>query len=212
MILKNLKLKLFYLAVVVLLTSCFGGLQPLPDKIEELNLSLSIPVAKAEVGLADTYHIGPPNCFLNLNVPTWAKYEYIYFTDSVAVDLYRIFEHSVEISYMSFNINVWNEFPVKGTLVMDFIDNAGNKLFTFNPFTIEPGDILMNNVVKPGFSKVTAEFDKTKIESIRTAEYLAFNVKINLKDANIYGFQYFDQFTMNCHLGARVDFVLKDVE
>lgn len=207
--------KLRYISIIVfaLLTSCFGGLQPLPDKVEDLDLSLSIPVAKAAVGLSETYHIGPPNWFLTQNVPGWAKYDYIYFTDSVAVDLYRIFENSDDINYLFFRINIWNEFPVMGTLNMHFADNAGNVLYSFDPMEIEKSDILYNgNVVRPGYSRASAQFDNASIESIRTSEILVFNLKINLKDANTNSFQYFNEFKMNCHLGARIDFILKDVK
>lgn len=197
---------------VTLLTSCVNGLEPLPDKVGDLDLSLSIPLAKADVSLSKTYHVGLPNWFLNQNVPAWAKYDYIYYADTVAVDLYRIFEHNNTVTYLAFSINVWNEFPVKGTLTIHFADKIGNVLYSFEPIEIEYGHILFNgNIVKPGFSRATVAFDAAKIESIRAAEVLVYKMKINLKDANINSFQYFDQFKMDCHLGARIDFVLKDI-
>ena len=198
--------------IVTLLASCFNGLEPLPDEVGALDLSLSIPVAKATVGLDKTYSIGPPNWFLNQNVPGWAKYDFIYYSDTLTVDLYRIYEKSEEISYLAFNINIWNEFPVSGSLEMSFIDPSNVVLYSFSPVEIESSDILFNgNVVHPGYSNGKVEFDKALIEKIRTADRLVYYMKINLKDGNTFSFQYFDQFTMKCYLGARVDFVLKDI-
>ncbi len=208
---KQKSLFLVSMFAVALLTSCLSGLEPIPNKIGDLDLSLSIPIANAEVGLSETYTSGIPTINLGLNVPPWAKYEYIYFTDSVAVDLYRIYENSNDISYLAFVINIWNEFPVKGTLDMYFTDRANNILFQFNAINVEKGNVLYNgNVVAPGYSNSKVVFDKTLIESIRTAEFLVFQLKVNLKDGNTNVFKYYDQFKLNCHLGARVDFILKD--
>lgn len=198
---------------IVLLTSCLSGIKPLPDKIGDLSMSLSIPVAKAEIHLSGTYHNGLPNWFLNQDVPDWAKYDYIYFTDSVAVDLTRIYENSSEISLLAFKINVWNEFPVKATSNIYFVDNAGDTLYTFEPIDIDDGDVLFNgNVIKSGYSHSTAILDKVQIENLRTAEFLVFHLKMDLKDVkNTNYFPYFDQFKMDCQVGARVDFILKDI-
>ncbi len=201
---------------VVMLTSCLSGLQPLPDTLEDLDLSLSIPVAKAEIGLSGTYHKGLPNINLGLNVPDWAKYDTLYFTDTVAVDLYKIFENSDNIKYLAFKINIWNQFPVKGHLNIHFADNAGNIIYSFEPVEIKDGSPIIRNgdllLIRSGYSKANVEFDLTKIESIRVASFLVFEMKINLVDKeNIYLFEYFDQFKMDCQIGARIDFILKDI-
>jgi len=202
----------FVFYVSVLLSSCMSGLEPLPTEIGDLEQSVSIPVAKSEVGLEKTYHVGTQNWFLNQNVPEWAKYEYIFYDDTVTVDLYKIYEKSDVITYMSFSINIWNEFPVKGTLNMSFIDNTGALLYAFEPVPVIDGDILFNgNVARPGYSNSKVKFDKTLIENIRTANRLTYRLTMKLKDANSNSLRYFDKFKMNCQIGARVDFILKDI-
>jgi len=188
------------------------GLKPLPNKIGDLDQSLSIPVANVEVGLSGTYHIGPPDCFIDLDVPEWAKHQYIYFSDTVAVDFYRIYENSNDITVLTFNINIWNEFPVKATANIHFTNSSGEMLYKFEPIEIEDGDILFNgNIVRPGYSRSFVVFDKPTIENLRTAEILVVHLRINIKDGNTNGFKYYDEFKMNCHLGARIDYILKDI-
>ncbi len=195
-----------------LLTSCMNGLGPLPSEVGELELSVSIPVAKSVVGLDKTYHIGPQNWFLNQNVPAWAKYDYIYYSDTVTVDLYEIYNKSESVNGLMFTISVWNEFPVKGELNMFFIDSAGLVLHSLAPLLISNSDILFNgDIIRPGFRNSKERIDKPTIEILRTANRLVYYMKINLKDANTNSFQYFDGFNMRCHIGARVDFIFKDI-
>jgi len=209
------RLFILFLLSTVLLISCTSGLKPLPNKIDDLSLSLSLPLANVEVGLSGLYHIGLPNYFLTENVPDWAKYDTIYFTDTVAVDLYRIYENSDNIKYLAFTINIWNEFPVKGNLNIHFVNNAGEKLYSFNPIGIDDGSFVLRNggvlVVQSGYSKTNVKIDFAEIDSISSAEFLVFNMKLNLKDAAPYKFKYYDQLKMNCHIGARIDFILKDI-
>lgn len=200
------------ISISMLFNSCMNGLEPLPSEVGELELSVSIPVAKSVVGLEKTYHIGPQNWFLNQNVPSWAKYDYIYYSDTVTVDLYEIYNKSESVNGLMFTISVWNEFPVKGELNISFIDNAGVVLYSFAPLFISNSDILFNgDIIRPGFRNNKESIDKPTIESLRTADRLVYHLKINLKDANTNSFQYFDKFNMKCHIGARVDFILKDI-
>lgn len=201
----------FVISISVIFSSCVSGLQPLPGDVGDLDLSLSIPVAKSVVGLDKTYHIGPQNWFLNQDVPEWAKYEYIYYSDTVTVDLYRIYEKSSEIKYLEFSINVWNEFPVNGSLDISFIDSVGAVIYAFNTITVIDGDIFFGEVIRSGYSNSKANFDKTMIENLRAANRIVYNMKINLKDGNTTTFKYFENFKMKCHIGARVDFVLKEI-
>lgn len=201
----------FIISISFILSSCMSGLEPLPSEVGDLDLSLSIPVAKSVVGLDKTYHIGPPDWFLTQNVPDWAKYQYLYYSDTVTVDLYKIYEKSNEIRLLEFNINIWNEFPVKGVLDISFIDNVGTEIYAFNPIPLIEGDIFFGEVIRAGYSNSKARFDKTLIENLRTANRIVYYLKINLKDANTNTFQYFDDFKMKCHIGARVDFTLKEI-
>lgn len=188
------------------------GLKPLPGEVGELDLSVSIPIAKAVVVLDNTYHIGPQNWFLNQNVPNWAKYDYIYFSDTVTVDLYEIYNKSESVNEIEFSISVWNEFPTKGELSMFFIDNADVIVHSFAPVLISNSEILFNgNVINPGFYNSKERIDKSTIENLRNANRFVYYMKINLKDVNSNFFQYFNDFEMRCHLGAKVDFILKDI-
>lgn len=201
----------FIISISIILTSCMSGLEPLPSDVGDLDLSLSIPVAKSVVGLDRTYHIGPQNWFLNQDVPEWAKYEYIYYSDTVTVDLYRIYEKASEIKYLEFNINVWNEFPVNGSLDICFIDNVGAVIYAFNTIHVMDGDIFFGEVIRSGYSNSKVKFDKAMIENLRAANRIIYNLKINLKDGDTVTFKYFENFKMKCHIGARVDFVLKEI-
>lgn len=199
----------FITSISVILSSCVSGLQPLPSDVGDLDLSLSIPVAKSVVSLDKTYHIGPSN--LRPNVPDWAKYDYIYYSDTVTVDLYRIYEKSSEIKYLELNVNIWNEFPVNGSLDISFVDIAGTVIYAFTAIPIVDGDIFFGEVIRSGYSNSKASFDKTMIENLRFADRIVYDLEINLKDGNTTTFKYFENFKMKCHVGARVDFVLKEI-
>jgi len=190
------------------MVSCLSGLDPLPDKIEDLTMSLSIPVGKIDVLKGATTPGLPYN---RLNIPDWARYDALYYTDTVTVDLSKIYESS-SISYLAFNLNMWNEFPVACTANLSFANSEGVILYTFNPLDIIKGSILFNgNVVNPGYSKASVVFDSEQIKNLETAEYLIFNVKLKIKDGNTNDFQYYDSFKLTCHLGARVDFILNNI-
>ncbi len=188
-----------------------SGLETLPSEVGDLDLSLSIPVAKSVVVLDKLEHIGPQDWFLTQNVPEWAKYQYLYYSDTLTVDLYRIYEKASEIKLLEFSINIWNEFPVKGEMKISFIDNIGTEIYAFNPTPVMDGDIFFGEVIRAGYSNSKAKFDKILIENLRAANRIVYYLKINLKDANTNTFKYFDSFEMRCHIGARVDFVLKEI-
>ncbi len=125
-------------------TSCLSRLEPLPTEVEDLSMSLSVPIGKADVGVSGTYHVGLPNYFLDQNIPEWAKYETIYYTDTLAVDLTEVYNNSSEISYLAFNINIWNEFSTGCTIYMHFADETYTTLYSFDPIEVEAGRIVQN--------------------------------------------------------------------
>lgn len=197
------------------LGSCISGIDPLPQNVKNLTMSLSIPVGEVDVKLDSLYHIGLPNWFLNENVPAWAKYETLYYTDTVPVDLSKIYEKSSDITYLAFKINVWNEFPAECIANIFFADSDGTIIYTFDPLTIEKGTTLgvtqNGMLVRSGYSWVNVPFEgRTQIDKLRTVESLIYSLKINIKDAKTWSFQFFDSYKMTCHVGARVDFTLKD--
>jgi len=198
------------------LVSCMSGIDPLPSEIKDLSFSLSIPVGNADITIPDTYSIGPPNYWLGLDfVPDWAKYEEVYYTDTVAVDLSKVFENSSNVTYLAFRINIWNEYKTKCKVDMYFADLSYNSLYTFNTFEVLEGQVVFKlnnvNVISPGYSWAIVAFDKTQIENLSTAEFLIFNAKINLKNADPYNFKNWEKLKLNCQIGARVDFILNDI-
>jgi len=197
------------------LGSCINGIDPLPDSIKNLTMSLSIPIGKVDVQIDSTYHIGLPNWFLTENVPVWAKYETLYFTDTVPVDLTRVYEKSSQISYLAFKIIIWNEYPAECVANISFADSDDLPLYTFDPISIPKGSTLgitQNGIlVRSGFSSTTIPFEgKTQIDKLSTAESLVYHLEIKIKDTETWKFQFFNNYKLTCHVGARVDFVLKD--
>ncbi len=193
-------------------TSCLSGLEPLPTEVEDLSMSLSVPIGKVDVGEPETYHVGPPNYYLDQNVPDWAKYETIYYTNTLAVDLTEVYNNSSEINYLAFNINIWNEFSTGCTIYLQFADNAYATLYSFDPIAVEAGRIVQNNVIYPGYSKTTAVLNKEEIKNLKTVEYLIVHIKIDLKHIrSTYDFQYWDSFKLSCQVGARVDFIINNL-
>ncbi|MHC1702558.1 MAG: hypothetical protein AB9846_01500 [Tenuifilaceae bacterium] len=198
------------------LVSCLSGIDPLPSEIKDLSMSLSIPVGQADFRIESVYFDGLPNINQQLNLPDWAKHDTIYYIDTFAVNLSKIYEYSSETpSYLNFKINVWNEFPSAGTLKIILTNASGEVIHSFwnnKPFEIKKGDILLNGVVvNPGFSYTAESFVKEDIEKLRTAENLIFHAKLGIKNTNTNSFQYFNNFKLTCHLGARVDFILNDI-
>lgn len=200
---------------LVFLMSCLSGLDPVSSDVKDISMSLSIPVGKAEIGLAETFPIGLPNN--QAGVPPWAMFDTIGYSDTLAVDLSKIYDKSKSINYLEFRINVWNEFPVSCIVQSYFTDANGDELYLFEnnkPLKITKSDIILNgNIIHPSYSWSYITFDKNQIESLSTKDYLVFNARIILKDSYDYTwkFTYFDRYKMTCQVAARVDFVLNDI-
>ncbi len=199
---------------VITMVSCVKGLDPLPSKTEDLTMSISIPVGVGEVKIKDTYYLGLPNINLAEIVPTWARYDTIYFTDTVPVDLSKIYEKSTVISYLAFKINIWNEYPAGCKVQLFFADSSNTALYAFwdnKPLTIAKGDVFADGkVFHPTYTGSTVTFEKLQIEQLRTVEKLIFHIKIGLRGIQPERFQYFDNYKLTCQLGARADFILNN--
>lgn len=203
--------------IIVAVVSCTKGLDPIPSDIKNLTMSLSFPVVNGKVGVSDTYYIGAPNINIGEDVPDWAKHDTIFYTDTLPLDLYQIYEKSSSISYLAFKVNVWNEFPVSAVVDMYIIDSSGNTIFAFwenNPFVIPKGAIFANGkVFKPSYQGSTISFNAAQIESLRNAQNIIIHAKIGLKGyKSITFFQYFNNYHLTCEVGARVDFILNEIQ
>jgi hypothetical protein len=202
---------------ITILSSCISGLEPIPSDVKDLTMSWSVPVGKAEVGSTNLYGIGPQNYWLgNDKVPDWAKFDYLYFSDTVPVNLARIYDISSTISYLSFRINIWNEYPASCTVNMHFADALGDTIQPpFETMEIEKGSILgvsqNGTLVRPSFKSDTTSFNSQQIEKLRSVEYLVFKVKFNNKQTPDWSFQFFGNYKFTCQLGARVDFIYNDI-
>lgn len=212
----SIKKVVFYIFVLgsSFLTSCFSGIEPLPNKIKDLTISLSVPVGTGEFSINSAYFVGLPNINLPENVPEWAKHDTIFFTDTVPVDLSKIYEKSTTITYLAFKINVWNEYPAGCAVQVKFTDAAGVILYSFwdnKPLMIPKGDIFATGkVFRPSYKGSVVSFDQTQIEKLRTAENLIFLIKVGLKNTPLWSIKFFDNYKFTCQLGARVDFVLNN--
>jgi hypothetical protein len=197
------------------MVSCLSGLDPLPSKTEDLTMSVSVPVGVGETSIGSAYYLGVPNINLAEAVPIWAKYDTVYYTDTIPVDLSQIYDKSSVISYLAFKINIWNEYPAGCKVQMYFTDIANTTLYSFwdsNPLTIAKGDISFSGkVFHPTYKGSTATFDNVQIEQLRTVEKLIFHIKIGLNDTPIWSFQYFDNYKLTCQLGVRADFILNNL-
>ncbi len=212
----SIKKVVFYIFVLgsSFLTSCFSGIEPLPNKIKDLTISLSVPVGTGEFSINSAYFVGLPNINLPENVPEWAKHDTIFFTDTVPVDLSKIYEKSTTITYLAFKINVWNEYPAGCAVQVKFTDAAGVILYSFwdnKPLMIPKGDIFATGkVFRPSYKGSVVAFDQSQIEKLRTAENLIFLIKVGLKNTPLWSIKFFDNYKFTCQLGARVDFVLNN--
>jgi len=212
----SIKRVVFYIFVIgfSFLTSCFNGIEPLPNKIKDLSISLSLPVGTGEFSINSAYFVGLPNINLSENVPEWAKHDTIFFTDTVPVDLSKIYEKSTTINYLEFKINVWNEYPAGCAVQVKFTDAARETLYSFwdnKPLMIPKGDIFADGkIFRPSYKGSVVSFDQAQIENLRTAENLIFLIKVGLKSTPLWSIKYFDNYKFTCQLGARVDFVLNN--
>jgi len=133
----------------------------------------------------------------------------------VAVDLSKIYEKSTSVNFVEFKVNIWNEYPTEAEADLSLTDVGGSTLYKFSSIFISRGDILFKQtdaiVINPGFSSQLVSFDAVNIDSIKAVNYLVFNVRIILKQANPYNFQYWDGIKLTCQVGAKVDFVLNNL-
>jgi len=211
------RVRILIFIITATVVSCTNGLDPLPSDIEDLSMSLSIPVVNGRVGISDTYYLGAPNINIGEDVPDWAKHDTIFYTDTLPLDLYQVYEKSSSISYLAFKVNVWNEFPVSGIVSMKIIDSSGNSIYTFwenSPFLIPKGAIFANGeIFKPSYEGSIISFNAAQIESLRDAQNIIIHVKIGLSGyKTIDFFQYFNNYHLTCEVGARVDFILNEIQ
>jgi len=205
------------LFTIILVVSCTSGLEPLPSDTKDLTMSLSFPVVNRRIGISDTYFIGAPNINLGEDVPDWAKHDTIFYADTLPIDLYQVYEKSSAINYLAFKVNLWNEFPVSGVVSMRIVDSSGSNLYAFwenNPFVIAKGAVFTNGkIFEPSYEGATISFDSDQIENLRNAQSIIIQVKIGLTDfKTINYFQYFGNYHLTCEVGARVDFILNEIQ
>jgi hypothetical protein len=195
----------------LILVSCLSGLDPLPTKPKDLTMSVSVPIGTSDFHIVDASYIGPPNINLLLNVPEFAKHSNLYFADTLPVDLSKIYEKQYPINYLAFRLNIWNDYTAVGAAKIYFTDAAYSKIDSLS-INIVQGRILTNgDVIYPGFSYGTYPFTQTQIESLSTAQYLIFNVNIDIHNTNTNHFQFYHLYKLTCQLGARVDFVINNL-
>jgi hypothetical protein len=197
--------------VSLLLVSCLSGLDPLPTKPKDLTMSVSVPIGTGDFHIVDASYIGPPNINLLLNVPEFAKHSNLYFADTLPVDLSKIYEKQYPINYLAFRINIWNDFTAIGAAKIYFVDASYAKIDSLS-LNIVQGHILFNgDIINPGYTYDTISFDQTQIDSLSTAQFLIFNVRIDIHNTNTNDFQYYHLYKLTCQLGARVDFVINNL-
>lgn len=200
---------------MVLLVSCMNGIEPLPSDTEDLSMSLSFPVLNGKVGTSDTYYIGLPNINIGEDVPDWAKHDTLYYSDTLPVDLYQVYQKSSAIKYLALKVNVWNEYPIDGIVKMYIADSNGAVLYPFwdnHSFVIPRGEVFANGrIFKPSYKGSSIVFNSEQIENLRNAQSIIVDVRLGLKGyKNITNFQNFDNYHLTCEVGARVDFILND--
>lgn len=207
----SLQIKLLGLLAicVIFLTSCVSGLDPIASSTKDLTMSWSLPIGNCDFEIDNAYYTGAPNINLGLNVPNWARHSTVYFTDTIPADLSRIYEKSTSISYLAFKINIWNDYTSPGSTKIYFVDESYSKLDSINLDFIK-GHYVRNNLMYSGYSHDTKVFEPPS--KLQTVKYLIFQIKVNIDQANSTNdLQYYNQYKLTCHIGARVDFILTEL-
>jgi hypothetical protein len=193
------------------LVSCLSGLDPLPTKPKDLTMSVSVPIGTGDFHIVDASYIGPPNINLLLNVPEFAKHSNLYFADTLPVDLSKIYEKQYPINYLAFKLNIWNDFTAVGAAKIYFTDASFSKIDSLS-LNIVQGHILFNgDIINPGYTYDMVSFTQSQIETLSTAQYLIFSVRIDIRNTNTNDFQYYHLYKLTCQIGARVDFVINNL-
>jgi len=199
--------------IAVMLSGCYKDIEPIPTNTR-ISPSMSFPVGLVEFSVGKTFStIGQPEINLTEPVPDWARYRYLEFTETILLDLSKVYEKASAIKYLAFRVNVWNQLPVEGNF-QGYFYNADDILIDalnhdLSPLLIPPGKISnLGAVLSEGYLKADLPFSKERIDLLANAKKLVIRTVVKIDLVNPSDFQFFEKLKVRCQLGVRVDFDL----
>lgn len=196
----------------VLLVSCTQNIQPLPDDIR-VSSSASLPLGFGEITLSKSLQtLGLPILNLHEDVPEWAKYGFVYYADTLPLNLTEVFDRAEYIKYLAIRCNVWNDFPLGGMAQMYFLDGDGTTIDSLyhERFTVPAAQHYDNGIVAVSkFESSLTKFDSNRINLISNAQKVIILAGLEVTDegVNATNIKYFDMYKLKVQIAVRVDFV-----
>lgn len=197
--------------IAILLGSCTRNIEPFPDSVA-LKTSLSFPLGIGEVSLSKTLQtLGDPSVNLTEDVPAWATYGFVYYADTLPLNLTEVYDKAEYINYLMIRTNLWNDFPLGGVAQVYFLDGSDTAIDSLyaERATVPAAEHYDNGtVVGTKFESYRAEFDSDRIERLRNAQKVVIFAGLlvtedGVTESNI---EYFDQYTLTVQVAIRVDF------
>ena len=198
------------LIIAVILSGCFKDIEPIPDSAR-ISPSVSLPVGQTEFSVGKSFStVGLPEINLTEPVPDWARYRYIEFKETIALDLTEVYAQATAIKYLAFRVNVWNQLPAEGCFQVFFYDDAGMMLDSLNhdsPLVVPVGKISSaGTLISEGYLRTDIPLSRERIDLLSNAKELVLRSLIKIDATNPSDFQYFETLKVRCQLGVRVDF------
>ena len=199
--------------ITIIFSGCYKDIEPIPSNTR-ISPSISFPVGMAEFSVGKSFApIGLPEINLTEPVPDWARYRYLEFSESIALDLASVYDRASAINYLAFRVNIWNQLPVEGRFQGYFYDANDIIIDSLNhdsALVIPKGTISSSGaVLSEGYLKTDIPFSKERIDLLANAKSLVIRSQVRLETANTTEFQWFDTLKLRCQLGVRVDFDLE---
>ena len=195
-----------------LLVACTQNIESLPDDIR-VSSSVSLPLGFGEITLSKSLQtLGLPIMNLDEDVPEWATYGFVYYADTLPLNLTEVFDRAENIKYLAIRCNVWNDFPLGGVAQMYFVDGDGviiDSLYR-EPFKVPAAQHHDNGIVAVSkFESSLTKFDNNRINLISKAQNVIILAGLEVTDegVNETNIKYFDMYKLKVQLAVRVDFV-----
>lgn len=200
----------YSVVLIAFLSACTKGLEPMPDSFR-LKMSWSLPVGIGQVSFDKALQtVGIPVYKIGEDVPDWAHYPYVFFQDTLPLNLTEVYNRDSTIEFMEFQLNLWNQFPVDGKAQIFFLDQNGSKLDSLKLdgyFTISSASTKNGKVLKQVFKNYTLKFNRDRIDILKSSDRIVIEAGIlpneSLDNSN---FQYFNRYYLKVQVGVRVDF------
>ncbi|MGE0076685.1 MAG: hypothetical protein AB7S48_02395 [Bacteroidales bacterium] len=200
-----------YLVILALLYGCTKNVEPLPDSVK-VNISLSVPIGVGEVSLSKSLQtLGVPIVNLTEDVPEWATYGFVYYTDTLPLNLTEVYDKAEYIKYLLIKTNIWNEFPLGGVAQIYFLGDGDIVIDSLyhERVTVPAAEHYDNGeVAVTRFESYRTEFDDARIELLGNAQKIVVLAGLVVTDDGITenNITYFDLYTLKVQVAVRVDF------